>query len=764
MKLSSLKVGDKVKIISILSSAEIKNHLEELGFVKGVEVEVLLTAPLGEPTLYKINNEVLALRINETSCIEVEKIEEQKCCDKYNTCLYKSFCNKCKKKEQQIEGNITVALIGNPNCGKTTLFNALTCSNERVGNYAGVTVDIVEGNLYFKNYKIKIVDLPGINSLNTFQEEEKVTRDYIFKNKREVIAVNVIDVTHLKKNLLLTTQLLDLNMNMICVLNMFDKCQSRGQEFNVQNLSESLKVKCIPTIAEKEYGLNELLNQIIVNYEEKKKQPRLEIEDSNILTRDNNGKISTIPGGNILTRDNNDKISTIPDGNILTRDKNNISGIKGDDKGNIEYIKSKGPEERYKYIDTVLGQASYMPNNDNTNRTVTKTLDRFLLDKKLSFLFFLLPIVMFQMTFSFGGRLSEYLSDVLNKVTIFLTSFIATGIIKDIIVNGFLPGIETVIVFVPQLFILYFSLFILEDSGCMNRLVFIIDRIMQKIGLSGQSFIPLSISFGCNVPGVLATKAIHNRRNKIITCLLVPMISCPAKIPIYVLLTSLFFSDTAQMLIISSLYIFGILVAIICSKILHFFMDDTSKETFIIEFPEYKMPNVFKAAEHSLVNIKHFIKRIGIIISFASIILWGLEYFPQRNRDNISESYIANIGRKLEPALKHNGFNWQINVSLIGGIIAKEIIAPILMILYKKDVKDSKNKIKENMMKGGITIPSLLSLLIFILLFTPCVGTLIAIKKEIGIKWMFISLFLNTMLAYLLSFFVFNIATFFYVK
>lgn len=744
MKLSSLKVGDKVKIISILSSAEIKNHLEELGFVKGVEVEVLLTAPLGDPTLYKINNETLALRVNEASCIEVEKIEEQKCCDKYNTCLYKSFCNKCKKKEQQIEGNITVALIGNPNCGKTTLFNSLTCSNERVGNYAGVTVDIVEGNLYFKNYKIKIVDLPGINSLNTFQEEEKVTRDYIFKNKEEVIAVNVIDVTHLKKNLLLTTQLLDLNMNMICVLNMFDKFQGRGQEFNVQNLSESLNVKCIPTIAEKEYGLNELLNQIIKIHEEKKKQSRLEIEDSNILTRDNNCKISTIPSGNIL-------------------DNNNISGIKDDDKGNFEYIRSKGPEERYKYINTILNKVSYTY-NDNTNRAVTKTLDRFLLDKKLSLLFFLLPIVMFQMTFSFGGRLSEYLSDVLNKTTIFLTSFISTGIIKDIIVNGFLPGIEAVIVFVPQLFILYFFLFILEDSGCMNRLVFIIDRIMQKIGLSGQSFIPLSISFGCNVPGILATKAIHNRRNKIITCLLVPMISCPAKIPIYFLLTSLFFSDTTQVLIISSLYIFGILVAIICSKIIHFLIDDTSKETFIIEFPEYKMPNVFKAAEHSLVNIKHFIKRIGIIISFASIILWGLEYFPQRNKDNISESYIANIGRKLEPVLKHNGFNWQINVSLLGGIIAKEIIAPILMILYKKDVKDSKDKIKENMIKGGITIPSLLSLLIFILLFTPCVGTLIAIKKEIGIKWMFISLFLNTMLAYLLSLFVFNIATFFYAK
>ena len=749
MKLSSLKVGDKGKIISVSCNSEIKNHLEELGFVKGVEVEVLLTAPLGEPTLYKINNEVLALRINETSCIEVEKIEEQKCCDKYNTCLYKSFCNKCKKKEQQIEGNITVALIGNPNCGKTTLFNSLTCSNERVGNYAGVTVDIVEGNLYFKNYKIKIVDLPGINSLNTFKEEEKVTKDYIFKNKREVIAVNVIDVTHLKKNLLLTTQLLDLNMNMICVINMFDKLQSRGQEFNVQNLSESLKVKCIPTIAEKEYGLNELLNQIINIYREKKKQPRLEIEDSNILTSDNYNKISGVEDGNILGCDNNNK----------------DSAIVGNNERGFEYILSqnKSPEERYKYIDTILEQASYTY-NDNTNRAVTKTLDRFLLDKKLSLLFFLLPIVIFQMTFSFGGRLSEYLSDVLNKVTIFLTSFIATGIIKDIIVNGFLPGIEAVIVFVPQLFILYFSLFILEDSGCMNRLVFIIDRIMQKIGLSGQSFIPLSISFGCNVPGVLATKAIHNRRNKIITCLLVPMISCPAKIPIYVLLTSLFFSDTAQMLIISSLYIFGILVAIICSKIIHFFMDDTSKETFIIEFPEYKMPNVFKAAEHSLVNIKHFIKRIGIIISFASIILWGLEYFPQRNRDNISESYIANIGRKLEPALKHNGFNWQINVSLLGGIIAKEIIAPILMILYKKDVKDSKDKIKENMIKGGITIPSLLSLLIFILLFTPCVGTLIAIKKEIGIKWMFISLFLNTLLAYLLSLFVFNIATFFYAK
>lgn len=746
MKLSSLKVGDKGKIISLSCNSEIKNHLEELGFVKGVEVEVLLTAPLGEPTLYKINNEVLALRINETNCIEVEKIEEQKCCDNYNTCLYKSFCNKCKKKEQQIEGNITVALIGNPNCGKTTLFNSLTCSNERVGNYAGVTVDIVEGNLYFKNYKIKIVDLPGINSLNTFREEEKVTRDYVFKNKKEIIAVNVIDVTHLKKNLLLTTQLLDLNMNMICVLNMFDKLQSRGQEFNVQNLSESLNVKCIPTIAEKEYGLNELLNQIINIYEEKKKHQRLEIED-NILTRDNNDKISTIPGGNILTRDDN----------------NNISGIKGDDKGSFEYIRSKSPEERYKYIDTVLEQASYTY-NDNTNRGVTKTLDRFLLDKKLSFLFFLLPIVMFQMTFSFAGMLSEYLSEVLNKITIFLTSFITTGIIKDIIVNGFLPGIEAVIVFIPQLFILYFFLFILEDSGCMNRLVFIIDRIMQKIGLSGQSFIPLSISFGCNVPGVLATKTIHNRRNKIITCLLVPMISCPAKIPIYVLLTSLFFSNTTQVLIISSLYIFGILVAIICSKIIHFFMDDTSKETFIIEFPEYKIPNIFKAAEHSLVNIKHFIKRIGIIISFASIILWGLEYFPQRNRDNISESYIANIGRKLEPVLKHNGFNWQINVSLLGGIIAKEIIAPILMILYKKDVKDSKDKIKENMIKGGITIPSLLSLLIFILLFTPCIGTLIAIKKEIGIKWMFISLLLNTLLAYLLSLFVFNIATFFYAK
>ena len=747
MKLSSFKVGDKVKIISVFCSAEIKNHLEELGFVKGVEVEVLLTAPFGEPTLYKINDEVLALRVNEASCIEVEKVEEKKCCEKYNTCLYKSFCGKCKGKEQQTEGYITVALIGNPNCGKTTLFNTLTCSNERVGNYAGVTVDVVEGNLYFKNYKIKIVDLPGLNSLNTFKEEEKITRDYIFRNKGEIIAVNVIDVTHLKKNLLLTTQLLDLRMDMICVLNMFDKFQNSGQIIDVHLLSESLNVTCIPTIAEKEYGLNELLNQIIWKYEDKEKQSRLGKDEINILTRANN----------------NNKTTIIKGGNILTHDNNNISGIKDDDKGNFEYIRSKGPEERYKYIDTILEQASYT-HTDNPNKDLTKTLDRFLLDKKLSFLFFLLPIVMFQMTFSFGGRLSGYLSEVLNKATVFLTSFMSSCVLKDVIVNGFIPGIEAVIVFVPQLFILYFSLFILEDSGCMNRLVFIIDKIMQKIGLSGSSFIPLAISFGCNVPGVLATKAIRNRRNKIITCLLVPMISCPAKIPIYVLLTSLFFNDTVQVLIISLLYIFGILVAIICSKILHFFIKDTSKDTFIIEFPEYKMPNIFKAAEHSLVNIKHFIKRIGIIVAFASVILWGLEYFPQRNRDNISESYIANIGRKLEPVLKHNGFNWQINVSLLGGIIAKEIIAPILMILYKKDVKDSKDKIKENMIKDGITIPSLLSLLIFILLFTPCIGTLMAIKREIGIKWMFISLFLNTLLAYLLSFFVFNIATIFYAK
>lgn len=749
MKLSSLNVGDKGKIISVSCNSEIKNHLEEIGFVKGVEVQVLLTAPLGEPTLYKINDEVLALRVNEASCIEVDKVEEQKCCDIYNTCLYKGFCNKCKKKGQQAEDHITVALIGNPNCGKTTLFNALTCSNERVGNYAGVTVDIVEGNLYYKNYKIKIVDLPGVDSLNTFKEEEKITRDYVLKNKEEIIVINVIDVTHIKKNMLLTTQLLDLNMNMICVLNMFDKFKNRGQVIDVSKLSEYIKVKCIPTIAEKEYGLYELLDQIIFEHEERSENPKIELWGMDVLTRDNNN-ISAIEEDDALTRDNNNK----------------LSGIEVDADGNIENIlsRSKSTEERYKYIDTVLEQASFMPNNDNTNKELTKTLDRFLLNRKLSLLFFLLPIVMFQMTFSFGGRLSEYLSDVLNKTTIFLTSFIATGIIKDIIVNGFLPGIETVIVFVPQLFILYFFLFILEDSGCMNRLVFIIDRIMQKIGLSGQSFIPLSISFGCNVPGVLATKAIHNRRNKIITCLLVPMMSCPAKIPIYVLLTSLFFSDTAQVLIISFLYIFGILVAIICSKIIHFFMDDTSKETFIIEFPEYKMPNVFKAAEHSLVNIKHFIKRIGIIISFASIILWGLEYFPQRNRDNISESYIANIGRKLEPVLKHNGFNWQINVSLLGGILAKEIIAPILMILYKKDVKDSKDKIKENMRNGGITIPSLLSLLIFILLFTPCIGTLMAIKREIGIKWMFISLLLNTLLAYLLSLFVFNISTFFYAK
>lgn len=839
MRLSDLKTGQRGVIVKVLGHGSFRKRIVEMGFIKGKSVEVLLNAPLQDPVKYKIMGYEISLRRDEARMIEVISVDEALALKENEaapTDRHSIFVNSNEERmpltEQQMHDaamkkrrTINVALVGNPNCGKTSLFNFASGAHERVGNYSGVTVDAKEGRASFEGYEFHLVDLPGTYSLSAYSPEEMYVRHQILDKTPDII-INVIDASNLERNLYLTTQLVDMDLRMVCALNMFDEFESRGDTLDYQKLGQLFGVPMIPTVFRTGRGVDLLFHIIINMYEgvdfldrEGNINPEVakdlqnwhkRYEKSNDTDHLEDFAHGTRPRRNIFRhihvnhgkyieqaiddiretlRDNeqlNSKYSTRylaiklleNDANItaLTRTLPNAQAVSSAVARGEQLIKEETKEDcetaimdaKYGFIHGALQEAGFAEGKKQDTYQTTHFLDAIITHKYFGFpLFFLFLYIMFQATFSIGQYPMDWIDAGVAALGDWVSRSMPDGPVKAMLVDGVIGGVGAVIVFLPQILILYFFISFMEDSGYMARAAFIMDKLMHKMGLHGKSFIPLIMGFGCNVPAIMATRTIESRRSRLITMLVLPMMSCSARLPIYIMITGTFFALQYRSIIMLSLYAIGILMAVIISRLFSKYVIKGEDTPFVMELPPYRFPTSKAIIRHTWEKGKQYLKKMGGIILVASIIVWALGYFPHNdqldNQAQQEQSYIGRIGKAIEPVFRPQGFDWKLDVGLLAGVGAKEIVASTMGVLYSNDssVAESDNadndtakytRLRRQMLSDGITPLTAYSYLLFVLLYFPCVATIAAIKNESGSwKWALFGALYTTALAWIVS-------------
>lgn len=839
MRLSDLKTGQRGVIVKVLGHGSFRKRIVEMGFIKGKSVEVLLNAPLQDPVKYKIMGYEISLRRDEARMIEVISVDEALVLKENEAApadRHSIFVNSNEERmpltEQQMHDaamkkrrTINVALVGNPNCGKTSLFNFASGAHERVGNYSGVTVDAKEGRASFEGYEFHLIDLPGTYSLSAYSPEEMYVRHQILGKTPDII-INVIDASNLERNLYLTTQLVDMDLRMVCALNMFDEFESRGDTLDYQKLGQLFGVPMIPTVFRTGRGVDLLFHIIINMYEgvdfldrEGNINPEVakdlqnwhkRYEKSNDTDHLEDFAHGTRPRRNIFRhihvnhgkyieqaiddiretlRDNeqlNSKYSTRylaiklleNDANItaLTRTLPNAQAVSSAVARGEQLIKEETKEDcetaimdaKYGFIHGALQEAGFAEGKKQDTYQTTHFLDAIITHKYLGFpLFFLFLYIMFQVTFSLGQYPMDWIDAGVAALGDWVSRSMPDGPVKAMLVDGVIGGVGAVIVFLPQILILYFFISFMEDSGYMARAAFIMDKLMHKMGLHGKSFIPLIMGFGCNVPAIMATRTIESRRSRLITMLVLPMMSCSARLPIYIMITGTFFALQYRSIIMLSLYAIGILMAVIISRLFSKYVIKGEDTPFVMELPPYRFPTSKAIIRHTWEKGKQYLKKMGGIILVASIIVWALGYFPHNdqldNQAQQEQSYIGRIGKAIEPVFRPQGFDWKLDVGLLAGVGAKEIVASTMGVLYSNDssVAESDNadndttkytRLRRQMLSDGITPLTAYSYLLFVLLYFPCVATIAAIKNESGSwKWALFGALYTTALAWIVS-------------
>lgn len=795
MKLSDLGTGQKGVIIKVLGHGGFRKRIVEMGFIKGQEVEVLLNAPLKDPVKYKIMGYEVSLRHTEASMIEIvsdkEASEEAKLEINDSSPILQDtddihFKERIKEKALNKRKTINVALVGNPNCGKTSFFNYASGAHERVGNYSGVTVDAKEGYAEFEGYKFNLIDLPGTYSLSAYSPEELYVRKEIIDKTPDII-INVIDSSNIERNLYLTTQLVDMNQRIVCALNMYDEFIERGDKLDYHTLGKLFGVPMIPTVFRTGKGVKELFHTIIKMYEgEDTIQRHIHINHGKdieegidrvkaLIQKDEQirYKYSTrYLAIKLLENDahTEDFVSTLPNGDdiISCRDKEAVR-IKEECKEDSETAIMNA---KYGFINGALKESEYHAGDNKETYQTTHALDKILTNKFLGFpLFFFLLYVMFQVTFSLGQYPMDCIEYGVDALGQFISANMQEGPLKAMLVDGVIGGVGAVIIFLPQILILYAFISFMEDSGYMSRAAFIMDKLMHKMGLHGKSFIPLIMGFGCNVPAIMATRTIESRKSRLITMMILPFMSCSARLPIYIMITSTFFALKYRSAIMISLYIIGIIVAIVMSRIMSRWLVKSEDVPFVMELPPYRFPTTKAILRHTWEKGKQYLKKMGGIILVASIVVWALGYFP--HNDSLTEqqqkeqSYIGMIGKTVEPVFRPQGFDWKLSVGLVSGIGAKEIVASTMGVLYSGDdtVADDGNQdaakysnLYNKMSKDGVTPLIAFCYLLFVLLYFPCLATVAAIKNESGSwKWAIFTAVYTTATAWIVSATVFQI-------
>ncbi len=828
MRLSDLSQGEKGIISKVRGRGAFRRRIMEMGFVSGKEVTVVKRAPLQDPIEYSILGYEVSLRESEADLIEILQLGEEVSDEfKYKGTITEDSGIKQRKFREKV---LNVAFVGNPNCGKTTIFNVVSGMHEHVGNYGGVTVDAKEAEFKHGNYKIKIVDLPGTYSLTAYTPEELYVRNHIHDEMPDVV-INVIDATNLERNLYLTTQLIDMDIKLVMALNMSDELEKRKDVLDIDTLSQMLGIPITKTVGSKNIGISELFDLVIEVQEGRNKVARhIHINYGKCLERSINmiqsvikdkanydltDRISSRFLAIKLLEDDKDAYEKIKnlynEFEIKEMVKDRAAKIRGYFKENAE---SAITDAKYGYINGALKE-TYKAGNKFDRREVTRLIDNIITDKIYSFPFFLLLMwVMFQATFFIGSYPQQWIASGVGIFSSFISSLLPTGVFRDLLVDGIIGGVGSVISFLPNILILFFFISLMEDTGYMARVAFIVDKIMHRVGLHGRSFIPLLMGFGCNVPAIMATRTIEGRNDRLVTMLINPFMSCSARLPVYVLIISAFFPNHPGTTLFF-IYSLGIFMAGIVAFIFKNTLLKAKELPFVMELPPYRVPTRLSILKHMWFKAYMYLKKMAGIILIASVLMWALGYFPrtieyshdydaekvelsqqlsannsiindsitaqihQLNFDKEAErqekSYIGKLGHFVEPVIRPLGFDWKIGVSLISGMAAKEIVVSTMGVLYQTDpdAKTSQSlvtKLQNATYSSGpkigqkiYTPPVALGFLLFVLFYFPCVATIAIIKRESGEwKWAIFAMLYTTSIAWVAAFIVYQVGRLFY--
>jgi ferrous iron transport protein B len=808
MNLAELKPGDVAAIMKVRGRGAFRKRILEMGFVAGKEVTVIKEAPLGDPVEYMIMGYNVSLRKSEARMIDVEPCDSDR-----RVCSYEGVIDSDQQKTgtRSADKVINVALVGNPNCGKTTIFNNASDSRERVGNYSGVTVEAKEASFDHRDYLINITDLPGTYSITAYTPEELYVRSFILEKMPDVV-INVIDGSNIERNLYLTTQLIDMDIKVIIALNMYDELQKKGDQFDFGALGLMIGIPIIPTVGSKGTGIIELFDKVIEVYEDRDQSVRhihinygTELEQSiNAVQASikciDNFQLTDLISSRFLAikllekdKDSRDRIS-------VCRNAQEILSIAEHERGRIEKIFGDDCETvitdaKYGFINGALKE-TVVP-NVQTNRKTSEIIDTILTNRILGFPVFLIIMwLIFQITFSIGKFPMELISKGVGLVSDLVSTFMPDGSLKALLIDGVIGGVGGVIVFLPNILILFFFISLMEDTGYMARAAFIMDRVMHRIGLHGKSFIPLIMGFGCNVPAIMATRTIESKSDRLVTILISPFMSCSARLPVYVLFISAFFPDRAGSMLFL-IYAIGVAIAAFSAILFKktFFRDKDIP--FVMELPPYRIPTLRSAGKHMWDKGVQYLKKMGGVILLASIIIWALGHYPQKvefskdynamtmainqqvdddkaqvnplldpariaeiekiRSERIAEiermkrsehqekSYIGRLGHLVEPVLSPLGFDWRIGISIMTGLAAKEIVVSSMGVLFNADSTDGEGgaalgeRLKTQVVTSGARKGEFLftplvafSFILFVLIYFPCIATITAIRNETG--------------------------------
>jgi ferrous iron transport protein B len=839
MNLSELQTGDKGVIVKVKGRGAFRKRIIEMGFIKGKQITVIKNAPLKDPIEYSILGYDVSLRRNEASLVEV--LNEESAKNFINNSFEGVFTEELLLEKAREKSKIlNIAFVGNPNCGKTTLFNFASGSKEHVGNYSGVTVDLKRASFKQNGYTFKITDLPGTYSLSAYSPEELYVRNFIINETPDVI-INVVDASNLERNLYLTTQLIDMDVKVVCALNMFDELQKKGSRFDYASFGKMIGIPFIPTVGSKGRGIKELFNKVIEAYEDKAPSLRhihinygkgieksIKEIQSQIRVKENKQYIDKMSSRflSIKLLENDHDAHNVIDkyanyNQIFETYKIQSTKIKSHLKEDPETVLT---DARYGFIAGALKETFKEGIVDR--RKKTDLIDTFLTHKVFGYpIFIFFMWLMFQSTFSLGQYPMDWIDMGVQQLSSLINNIMPTGMLKDLIVDGIIGGVGSVIVFLPNILILFFFISLMEDTGYMARVAFIMDKIMHKVGLHGKSFIPLVMGFGCNVPAIMATRTLENRNDRILTILINPFISCSARLPVYLIIIAAIFPDNAST-VLFSLYFTGILLAGLFGIIFKKLIFKSKEAPFVMELPPYRMPTIRTTTIHMWHKGQQYLKKMGGVILVASILIWSLGYFPRttgqtddydnkissiqfkieqilknnelsdtqlqnqefqftqqldslnlfKESNRQSSSYIGRIGKFIEPVMSPLGFDWKLSVSILTGIAAKEVVVSTMGVLYQADKEANehseslKNKLKKETYKSGknngkivFTPVVAMSFLLFILIYFPCVAVVAAVKKETGHwKWAVFMVVYTTGLAWVVSFITFQVGSVFW--
>lgn len=834
MKLSELQTGQKASIVKVLGHGGFRKRIIEMGFVKGKIVESLQNAPLNDPVKYRVMGYEISLRRSEANLIEVVSEEEALKTLKPEKKADVFFHDEEVRKAALIKRKeITVALVGNPNCGKTTLFNFASGSREHVGNYSGVTVGAKDATFVQDGYRFRIVDLPGTYSISAYSPEEKFVREFLLNETPDVI-INVVDSSNLERNLYLTTQLIDMHLQTVVALNMYDELQTSGDKLDYKALGKLLGMPFVPVIAKNGFGIVQLFRSVIKMYESthiineegiliqsvkddklldeyhhevqiEHQHDKKQSEADLIVKQDiRNFQISRhihinygpeleksiVRLRNLLVIENhhlqakysfrylsikllenepvvNDQIAQETNAHkVLKIRDEEVRRIQSTLKTDVE---SAVTDFKYGFIAGALKE-TYTPASKKNINTLTSKLDNVLIGKYWGYpLFIFFIFIMFQATFTLGQYPMDWIESGVEWLSRVLRNSMNEGPLKALIIDGILGGVGGVIVFLPNILILYFFISLMEDSGYMARAAFIMDKIMHKMGLHGKSFIPLIMGFGCNVPAIMATRTIENRNSRIITILVNPLMSCSARLPVYLLLAGTFFPGQAG-LVLFGIYATGIILAVGVARLLKKYVLKRDETPFVMELPPYRIPTAKSMWKHTWEKGQQYLRKMGTVILVGSVVIWFLGYYPRpdagtemtekQQTTQLEKSYIGQVGHAIQPVLAPLGFDWKISVSLLSGVAAKEIVVSTLGVLYsgnaEAETQSLASRMKTDVRNDGTavyTTGTALAFMLFVLIYFPCLATIVAIKNETASwKWALFAVAYSLGLAWLVAY------------